>query len=272
MNIFDLFNPNKPPTKIFTFKDIPVFVTPWWCIMIAVFFLLTLPNGFVPAITIVGFLVMAYSFVIVHEFGHALTAAHYGIRCPHIHLYPFAGLASLDLKRRMPPMQEFWITLNGPATNFAWVVLFYPTISIHPFFMYPFTINLMLLLFNLIPVCPMDGGRLLRALLQMWMDHLRATKAAYYTGLFVGLPIALLAFLNGWYFMGIILAMMAIFVGRQELKYAEALDTDERQTGGLREGGHYTQETVDANKNRNEASRAVDDLLRRTRKYDRREQ
>lgn len=128
--------------------------------------------------------------VLLHEFGHSLAARRYGIRTPDITLFPFGGVARLE---RMPekPWEEIFVAIAGPAVNVViatglWLALAgfrWPTA--HAVLHYNSSIagglllvNIVLVIFNLLPAFPMDGGRVLRAFMAMKMGRARATQHA----------------------------------------------------------------------------------------------
>jgi Zn-dependent protease len=116
-----------------------------------------------------------FAVIVIHELAHALVARHFGVATRDIMLLPVGGIASLE---RMPekPTQELLVALVGPAVNLVIAALLMPFRG--PFIEQFVVINLALALFNLIPAFPMDGGRVLRALLAMSLGHERATDIA----------------------------------------------------------------------------------------------
>lgn len=139
-------------------------------------------------------LFLLFGCVLLHEFGHALAARHYGIATADITLLPIGGVARLE---RMPeePAQELFVALAGPLVNVAIIIglglmLGAPSLRwaftsrLHdasgelPLSLFLLAVNVKLLLFNLIPAFPMDGGRVLRAILNTRLGYARATRVA----------------------------------------------------------------------------------------------
>lgn len=135
-------------------------------------------------------LLALFACIVLHEFGHILTARRFGVRTPDVILLPIGGVARLE---RIPdePRQELLIALAGPAVTLVLAAILYLILRLggsdadvirlsesQSFLAQLVTVNIYLLLFNLIPAFPMDGGRVLRALLASRMGLLRGTRVA----------------------------------------------------------------------------------------------
>lgn len=134
--------------------------------------------------------VLFFVCVVLHELGHSLTAKRYGVVVPRILLLPIGGMAEMNHIPRQPSA-EFLITIAGPAVNFAIVALLLPFSWRYALGLEPvpdfssaelMTLlmvgNLLMGTFNLLPVYPMDGGRILRSILALWLPYLSATRWA----------------------------------------------------------------------------------------------
>ncbi len=173
-----------------------------------------------------GFVICLFICVLLHEYGHALTARKYGIGTRSITLLPIGGLASLeDIPEN--PKEEFYIAVAGPLVNVGVAIILYfftplenfmnqdpevlqeqlATIDGQNFMFYLLFVNIALVLFNMLPAFPMDGGRIFRALLSMKMGRIQATQIA--SGL--GKMMAMLFFLLGLFY-SIILSVIAVFI------------------------------------------------------------
>ena len=175
----------KGSVRLFTVFDISINLHITFFILLLVF-LAAGPKALFLIISI-------FCFVTMHELAHSLVARHFGVKVREITLMPIGGVASMN-KIPEKPSQEFFISLAGPLFNIAVViVLFVPlrfllgdqvlfsrlsTVTWPHTFAYIYWINLILALFNLIPAFPMDGGRVLRAVLAKRYGYQKATKIA----------------------------------------------------------------------------------------------
>lgn len=183
----------------------------------------------------VTFIIAVFVCVVLHEFGHIIAARRYGIRTPDITLLPIGGMARLE---RMPdkPGQELVIAIAGPLVNVVIAALIFLVLGYSvgleqmteienpraDFFARLAGVNVFLVVFNLIPAFPMDGGRVLRALLATQMPWARATQIAATIG-------QGLAFVFG--FVGLFYNPLLIFIAIFVYLAAAA----EAQTAQLRE-------------------------------------
>jgi len=181
--------------------------------------LLVLPGGIKWVFLVIG----VFFFVTMHELCHSLAARRFGIKVREITLLPIGGVSSMT---KMPekPSQELYISLAGPLSNIVVIiVLFYPlklllgeaalfhSLSAQTWpltFAYIYWINLMLAAFNMLPAFPMDGGRVLRAILASWLGYQKATKIAVNFGHVFALAFAYFGITR----FNIILIVIAVFI------------------------------------------------------------
>jgi Zn-dependent protease len=177
-----------------------------------------------------------FACVVFHEFGHALTARRFGIDTLDVTLYPIGGVARL-MRMTEKPLEEFLIAVAGPAVNVVLVVLLacllIPLAILDPLQVagsLAFHVasivaiaNVVMIAFNLLPIFPMDGGRVLRALLTALVGHFQATQIA----VGIGMAMAVLIGLAGMFLLrgAIMLPVVMAFVfvaGMQELASVRA--------------------------------------------------
>jgi Zn-dependent protease len=195
-------------------------------------------------------LLALFGCVLLHELGHALMARFFGIPTRDITLYPIGGVARLESTGRRP-IEELCISLAGPAVNLLIALLLTPLLGgavilgllhgsvdllgdpeggflgiVTGFLAGLWLGNLILMVFNLVPVFPMDGGRVLRALLSIKVSHLRATEIAATVGLFGAGCLALAGLLTNPTL--ILVALFVAFAGQQELAALRRREMEQR--------------------------------------------
>ncbi|MBC7775138.1 MAG: site-2 protease family protein [Phycisphaerae bacterium] len=246
--------------KIFTWLGIPVFLH-WTFGLIFLYILWHAQSeglGAVQTVWLTGLFMSLFLCVLLHEYGHAIAARRYGVKTRDIVLMPIGGVARLE---RMPekPFHEFVVAIAGPAVNVVIATLLLVVLSftveeggfgemlisaiqtrdigqeiatesgylmspvVH-FFIYLAFTNVVLVIFNMIPAFPMDGGRVFRALLSMWLGRPRATKIAAW----LGQAIALILVAGGLWTSDFMLSILGVFV-----IYAARAENDNVQTEDL---------------------------------------
>ena len=192
-------------------------------------------GGPAEAIDGVLFIVILFLCVLLHEFGHVFAARRYGIKTPDVTLLPIGGVASLE---RMPekPSQEIVVALAGPAVNLVIALVLMLVLGARfdlsqmaqleqaqsTLTARVAAANMTLLLFNLIPAFPMDGGRVLRALLAVPLGYTRATRTAAGIGQALAIVFALIGL-----FGNPLLMLVAVFIflaASGEAGYVQARD------------------------------------------------
>lgn len=177
-------------------------------------------GGTAKALAGVSFLLLLFLCVVLHEFGHILAARHFGVRTREILLLPIGGMARME---RIPerPREELLIALAGPAVTVAIASLLVLAFGGLPDPLEVFSgvtardllgqlayANLSLLAFNLLPVFPLDGGRVLRALLASRLGHSRGTEIAAVIGRMAAIIFGLIGLAAGHF----ILVLIAVFI------------------------------------------------------------
>ena len=163
---------------------------------------------------------LIFACIALHELGHSLVAQQLGVEVRSITLLPIGGVAAL---RRLPenPWHEIAITVAGPLVNAVIAAVLLPLVgwpAWADFVSIPVNLpslgralvatNIALLVFNLIPAFPMDGGRLFRALLGLVCSYQRATAVAA----FVGQGLAILFMVFGWRYEAWVLLLIGVFI------------------------------------------------------------
>ena len=169
------------------------------------------------------FILTIFFCVVLHELGHALVALRFGIKTKNITLLPIGGIANIE---KMPEKagQELAIAIAGPLVNVVIALLLIPfvpsfasmaklsegTLFVSPenFLFHLQLINIWLVVFNLIPAFPMDGGRILRSLLALKLDRVKATIIAAS----VGKIIAVLFIIGGIFTFNLFLSIIGLFI------------------------------------------------------------
>jgi stage IV sporulation protein FB len=177
-------------------------------------------KGAEAAAAAVSFILLLFLCVVLHEFGHIFAARQFGIRTPEILLLPIGGVSKLE---HIPdkPREELVMAAAGPAVSLAIAVGLILALGGLPPIENLFSqaspravlaqvayANLTLFLFNLLPAFPLDGGRMLRAVLAHYQGHLRATQVAATIGRSAAVALGLLALAMGHF----ILLLIAMFV------------------------------------------------------------
>jgi Zn-dependent protease len=208
-------------------------------------------HGGLPLAVYLGVLVLGiFACVILHELGHALMARQFGIRTRDITLYPIGGIARLE-RMSDRPLEEICIALAGPAVNVViafmlagMLLLSLTMVSLEQLVHGSLGANLLLGLllanmmlagFNMLPAFPMDGGRVLRALLAIPLGQLRATEIAARVGMALAVVLSVLPLLTAVGLLGnvplfqspilVLLGAFVLFAGQRELaglRYREA--------------------------------------------------
>lgn len=191
-------------------------------------------GGLGDALRGVALLLAVFACVVMHEFGHALTARRYGIPTRDITLLPIGGVARLA---RMPedPRQELLVASAGPAVNVVLAGMIAGVLAVtgrhvpvtgvtlfgSRFLEQLMWINVVLVVFNLLPAFPMDGGRILRGALALKLPYLKATRWAAAAGQTIAVALGFAGIMTASPFM-VLIALFVFSGARSEARMVEA--------------------------------------------------
>lgn len=209
-------------------------------------------TGVTAALATVLFVLAIFGCVLLHELGHALAARQFGIPTRDITLLPIGGVAALE---RMPrnPWQELWIAVAGPLVNVVIATVLFVGLWIGPagnagfvgrFIQQLAITNIALVVFNMIPAFPMDGGRVLRSVLAMFMEWVRATSIAVSVGKFAAFGLGFLGLFSG-NLMIVLIALFVYFAAHSELMAATGYGPQPQFAPRPRNSGLWDQPEAD---------------------------
>lgn len=185
------------------------------------------------------FFISIFAIVLMHELIHSLVAMGFNIPVPKITLTPIGGLASIEVPE--DPGKEIMISIAGPLSNFVLAAIVYCIFVFTPLTPVDYWlviqhfstgganianpafilsgmlwVNLLLGLFNIVPGFPMDGGRILRAVLVFWMDYIQATKIAVHIGQLIAFLMVIIGLFKNFWF--VLIGIFLYYAGNSELQ------------------------------------------------------
>lgn len=233
--------------QLFTLMGFPIRVDLSW-VFIAVLITWSLAAGVFPSIApglppasywwmgIVGALGL-FASIVIHELAHAVVARRYDMRIRSITLFIFGGVAELQDEPRSA-RAEFMVAIAGPIASIALAALFWlitaaggsavPGSALWPVVGYLATINAILVVFNMIPAFPLDGGRVLRSILWKWKDDLsQATRTASQIGSAFGIVlivVGVFSIVSGQFIGGLWWVLIGMFLrSAAQMSYQQVL-------------------------------------------------
>jgi Zn-dependent protease len=208
-------------------------------------------GGWISVMWNVVMLLAFFTCVVLHELGHSFTAMHFGVGVRRILLMPIGGMAEFDAIPRQPA-RELLITLAGPAVNFTIAAILWLMVGLPAgwrllgFYDFPDTgtgfvqlllhWNLVMGCFNLLPVFPMDGGRIFRALLATRLPYLRATFWAATTGKILAMLAAFIAAVVFQSYLTAVLFGFIYFAGEAEYRAVQRRELEDAHWSTLLNG------------------------------------
>lgn len=230
--------PFQANVRLGSMFGVPIHLHVSFLIVVGLVMYIMWPEGIRGVIDGLLFITAAYVCVVLHEFGHILTARHFGIPTRKVWILPIGGVALLE---RLPekPREELWVIGMGPAVNFVLAVALAPVVwalyvkagspdwmalaegtaggPLLEFVLALALWNVIMMVFNLLPAFPMDGGRILRALLQFRFGRLQATRYAVNVARVMALAMIVFSIWQSMFTLGLV-AVFVLVVSRMELR------------------------------------------------------
>ena len=218
--------------RLFRFAGIQVYLH-WSWLVVALYQISTRAGAYDSPLWKIAEYVGLFAIVLLHEFGHAFASRQVGGESREILLWPFGGIAFVRVPPR--PGAELWSIAAGPLVNVVLLPILFgltwlsgamgwseATPDLGRFLAMLASINLFVLIFNVLPIYPMDGGQILRSLLWFWLGRAKSLRVASFIGFFgVGLLI-----LRALWIQSVFSGFVALFLGQQcwlGWKHAQAL-------------------------------------------------
>lgn len=241
-----MLNSGKGAIRLFKAFGIQVYLH-WSWFLIALYQIEQRRGAYDKPLWMVGEYLALFGIVLMHEFGHSLATKSVGGRAEEIILWPFGGIAFVQVPPR--PGANLWAIAAGPLVNVVLVpVILVLQILAHRGII-PVTtqdawqfletigyINLGLLIFNILPIYPLDGGQILRSLLWFWLGQGKSLLVAAVIGLLGGVGLVLFAFSEGSIWMGLIafFLLSECWKGfRVAREWQQAMRAAELERGGM---------------------------------------
>ncbi|MFA5523913.1 MAG: M50 family metallopeptidase [Tissierellales bacterium] len=175
--------------------------------MLAAFILFIL-CGFFIEIIIITFTIL------IHELFHSIVAKKYGFEVEEIEIFPFGGIARFEQIKTIYPKEEIFICIVGPLSNFIIALIF---IGIKSFYFHSYLIdyiikvNILMFTINILPIFPLDGGKIIRSLLSLFIGYKSSTIKLTYITYILCTIVILYDILNGLTVNGIYFSLIAVF-------------------------------------------------------------
>ncbi len=217
--------------RLFRFSGIDVYLH-WSWFVVALWLISSRAGEYSSPIWNVAEYVALFGIVLMHEFGHALACRQTGGRAEQIVLWPLGGVAYVAPPQR--PGAQLWSIAAGPLVNVALVPVLYGALwlmdargwadafpDLWKCLVMINRINALLLIFNLLPVYPLDGGQILRSVLWYFVGPVKSLFAATFVGFLGGGALLVLGVVSGWWFMAV-LAGFLLFNCWRSFRFAQA--------------------------------------------------